>query len=78
MRSNYRVEIRGILPSGLQDELRRRFGEVVVHSNGARTVMPNLAVDQAALRAVLNLLWDVDGELLLVEAISPDAERVNR
>jgi hypothetical protein len=72
------VEVRGILPSGLNDELRRRFGAVDIQSDGARTVMPSLAVDQAALRAVLNLVWDVDGELLLVKAIPSDAERGNR
>jgi hypothetical protein len=78
MTTNYRVEVRGVLPSGLTDELRRRFGAVVVQSDGARTVMPALAVDQAALRAVLDLLWDVDGELLLVQAVPPRAEQGDR
>ncbi|RVX45211.1 hypothetical protein EDD27_7998 [Nonomuraea polychroma] len=78
MTTNYQVEVRGVLPSGLNDELRRRFGAVVVQSDGDRTMLPNLAVDQAGLRAVLDLLWDVDGELLLVKAIPSDAERGNR
>lgn len=77
MTTNYRVEVRGVLLSGLNDELRRRFSAVVVQSDGDRTVIPSMAVDQAALRAVLDLLWDVDGELLLVKAIPSDAERRN-
>ena len=66
----YHLEIRGRLPRVAQEELRRRFGEVEVRSQGARTVVSGLTVDQAALRAVLSLLWDVGSEVHLVRAVS--------
>jgi hypothetical protein len=70
----YRLEIRGRLPRVAQEELRRRFGDVEVRSQGARTVVSGLTVDQAALRAVLSLLWDLDSEVHLVRAMSLSGE----
>jgi hypothetical protein len=70
----YRLEIRGPLPRLAQEELRRRFGEVEVRSRGTRTVVSGLTVDQAALRAALNLLWDVGSEVHLVRALSPSGK----
>jgi hypothetical protein len=70
----YRLEIRGRLPSVAREELRRRFGEVEVRSGRARTVVSGLTVDQAALRAVLGLLWDVGCEIQLVRALSPSGQ----
>jgi hypothetical protein len=70
----YRLEIRGPLPRVAQEELRRRFGEVEVRSQGARTVVSGLTVDQAALRAVLSLLWDIGSEVHLVRAMSMSGE----
>ena len=70
----YRLEIRGRLPRVAHEELRRRFGEVEVRSWGACTVVSGLTVDQAALRAVLSLLWDIGSEVHLVRAISMSGE----
>ena len=70
----YRMEIRGRLPRVAEEELRRRFGDVEVRSQGVRTVVSGLTVDQAALRAVLSLLWDVGSEVHLVRAMSPSSE----
>ena len=74
MELTYRLEIRGPLPRVAQEELRRRFGEVEVRSRGAGTVVSGLTVDQAALRAVLSLLWDLGSEVHLVRAMSPSGE----
>ena len=71
----YRLEIRDRLPSVARAELRRRFGEVEVRSLGGRTVVSGLTVDQAALRAVLGLLWDIGCEVQLVHATSPFGEK---
>lgn len=68
MQLSYHLEIRGAIPRGAREELRRRFGDVVMRSDGDRTVLSGLTVDQAALRALLGLLWDVGGELHLVRA----------
>ncbi len=62
----YRVEIRGVLPAGLRAELRRRFGDFPISTRADRTVLSDLALDQAALRALLEQLWDVDSDLCLV------------
>jgi hypothetical protein len=70
----YRLEIRGRLPRIAQEELRRRFGEVEVHAQGALTVMSGLTVDQAALRAALSLLWDIGSEVHLVQVMSRPGE----
>jgi hypothetical protein len=64
----YRLEIRGPLPRIAQDQLRQRFGDVRAQSNGDRTLVSGHSADQAALRAVLSLLWDLGVEVLVVEA----------
>ncbi len=72
--TTYRLEISGPLPRTVREELRRRFGEIEVRSQEARTVLSGLAVDQSALRALLSLLWDLGSEIHLVQAISPSGE----
>jgi len=66
----YRLEIHGPLPRVVREELHRRFGDVQVRSDGDRTVVSGLTADQAALRAVLSLLWDLGSEVRLVQAIT--------
>ena len=68
MELTYRLEIRGPLPRIAQDQLRQRFGDVRMQSNGDRTLVSGHSADQAALRAVLSLLWDLGVEVLVVEA----------
>ena len=75
MELTYRLEIRGPLPRLARDELRRRFGEVEVRSEGELTVVPGLSADQSALRSVLSLLWDLGSEVRLVAAISPPGSK---
>ena len=55
-------------PRVAQDQLRERFGDVRVQSYGDRTLVSGLCADQAALRAMLSLLWDVGVEVRVVEA----------
>ena len=68
MELTYRLEIRGPLPRIAQDQLRERFGEVRLQSDGDRTLVSGNCADQSALRAVLSLLWDVGVEVRVVEA----------
>ena len=72
MKLRYKVEIRGALPSGLVNELRRRFGEFTHYTENDRTVLTRLDLDQAALRALLDQLWDVHSELRLVTTIEDE------
>jgi hypothetical protein len=66
----YDLEIRGKLPRGTLDELRQRFGDLGVMTDANRTVLSGVIVDQAALRALLGLLWDVGSEVRLVRAVA--------
>jgi hypothetical protein len=65
-----RLEIRGPLPRVARQELHRRFGDVQMRFDRDRTVASGLAADQAALRAVLSLLWDIGSEVRLVQAVT--------
>ena len=71
MEHAYRLEVSGPLPHVAREELRRRFGDVQVGSDGDRTVVSGLTVDQAALRAALSLLWDLGVEVRLVQTTAP-------
>lgn len=68
MELTYRLEIRGPLPRIAQDQLRERFGDVRMQPDGDRTLVSGQCADQAALRAMLSLLWDVGLEVRVVEA----------
>jgi hypothetical protein len=72
MMLRYRVEIRGALPGGLANELSRRFGEFAHYTENYRTVLTHLELDQAALRALLDQLWDVRCEIHLVSTIDDE------
>jgi hypothetical protein len=78
MTLRYRVEIRGALPDGLANELRRRFGEFTHHTEHDRTVLTHLDLDQAALRALLDQLWDVHSEVHLVTTTDNEVVREHR
>jgi hypothetical protein len=64
----YRLEIGGPLARVAQDQLRERFGDVRMQSDGDRTLVSGHCADQAALRAMLSLLWDVGLEVRVVQA----------
>jgi hypothetical protein len=78
MTLRYRVEIRGALPDGLANELRRRFGEFAHHTENGQTVLTHLDLDQAALRALLDQLWDAHSEVRLVTTIDDEVNREHR
>lgn len=56
----YRLLITGRLPQTVTEILADRFGSAaaVIHADQSRTVV-DIDGDQAALRALLTLLWDV-------------------
>lgn len=70
MELTYELEIRGKLPRGTNDELRQRFGDFLVRTEANRTVLSGILVDQAALRALLGMLWDVGSEIQLVRVVA--------
>jgi hypothetical protein len=64
--SEYRLEVAGPLPQGLGEEILRRFGPIEIHSEGTNTVLRGIDVDQAGLRALVQLVWEVGGDLLVL------------
>jgi hypothetical protein len=56
------VTLRGPLPQSLLGVIRTRFDHVSTAQDGAVLVVDT--VDQAALRALMTLLWDADQEVL--------------
>ena len=66
MTSKYHLALAGPVPRSVMELVRVRFGDVVVRSQPGRTVLEGLIADQAAVRALLNLLWDVGGDVRLL------------
>jgi len=64
--SRYRLALAGPVPRSVMELIRVRFGEVTVRSQHGRTLLEGVIADQAAVRALLNLLWDVGGEVRLL------------
>jgi hypothetical protein len=61
----YRVGVEPPLPDGVVAEIERRFGPVRA-TRGRRVSLHGTLTDQAALRGLLTLLWDVGAELVSV------------
>ena len=73
MASTYQLEIAGPVPRSVAELIRLRFGEVTIRSLPGRTEMAGPIADQAAIRALLNLLWDVGSEIRLLRVCSQRA-----
>jgi hypothetical protein len=61
----YRVGVGAPLPTGVLAEIERRFGPVRI-TRGRRVTLRGTLMDQAALRGLLTLLWDVNAEVVTV------------
>ena len=57
--SGYRLEVTGPLPRTVTELVADRFGPAVVIEEGDGGAVVILDGDQASLRALLTLLWDV-------------------
>jgi hypothetical protein len=66
MQRHCRVEVDRGLPTGLRDELDRRFGRLEVRDQPDRIVVSGLTLDQAGLRALLVTLWDAGVQVTAV------------
>lgn len=58
MVTRYRVTVEGAVAEAVVALLRDRFGAVAVRAEEDRTVLDGPIADQAALRALLTVLWD--------------------
>jgi hypothetical protein len=73
METTYQLAVSGPLPGRVRDALRRRFGNVPIVDEPGRTLIGGFQADQATLRAIVTLLWDVGGEVILLSS-SPSAQ----
>jgi hypothetical protein len=62
----YHLALAGPLPATVTEVIRVRFGEATIRSSADRTAFDGLLADQAAVRALLTLVWDVGGEIRLL------------
>lgn len=68
----FHLIVAGPVPAILAEVIRDRLGDVTIRSDARRTVLQGQLADQSAVRALLNLLWDVgsDVRLLRVRAVA--------
>jgi hypothetical protein len=66
MTSRFEVQVSGRLPQTLAESMSTRFGPVTIRMEPTSTVLTGRVCDQAALRALLDLIWDTGGSLLSV------------
>jgi hypothetical protein len=64
MTSRFELQVIGRLPQGLTEAIGARFGAVAVHRQPGSTAVTGSVIDQAELRALLNLVWDTGADLL--------------
>ncbi|MDF2977466.1 MAG: hypothetical protein K0S40_2194 [Actinomycetospora sp.] len=72
MGSTYRLVVTGPVPGAVVERIRARIGEVTTRSTGGGTVLEGPIADQAAVRALLDLLWDAGGAVRLLRVTDGD------
>ena len=66
MAFRFEVHVTGRLPQALTETIGTRFGRVAMGEWPNSTVLKGSIADQAALRALLGLIWDTGGSVLSV------------
>ncbi len=66
MGSSYELTLQGALPDTVAEVIGDRFGEVTIRRGSGRTVLEGRIADQAAIRALLDLVWDMGCEVRLL------------
>jgi hypothetical protein len=67
----FEVELGGRLPQALIRLMSERFGDVTPNEQQNTTTLHGSVPDQAALRALLCLIWDIGGTVLSVAVFTP-------
>jgi len=73
MTSRFEVHVAGRLPQTLSEAISTRFADAAVDKQPNSTVLTGSLAEQAALRALLALIWDTGGTVLFV-ARDPDRD----
>jgi len=63
----FEVHVTGRLPQGVTEAINTRLGKISTCQMPNSTVLNGSVADQAALRALLDLIWDTGGSVLLVD-----------
>jgi hypothetical protein len=71
MTSRFEARVAGRLPQALTELIASRFGQVTTHRLPDSTVLNGNVADQAAVRALLGLIWD-SGSSVLSFSVEPD------
>lgn len=66
MVSTYQLALEGSVPAVVAELIGVRFGEVTVRTGRGRTTLEGQIADQAAVRALLSLVWDMGCEVRLL------------
>lgn len=66
MTSTYHLQIAGPVPRSVAELIRVRFGDMTITAHSGRTEIQGPIADQAAVRALLNMLWDVGSDIRLL------------
>jgi hypothetical protein len=66
MQANFEVHVNGRLPRALTDAINSRFSAIAIRNQPTSTLLEGRIPDQAALRALLGLIWDTDSNVLSV------------
>ena len=73
MGSTYRLVVTGPVPGAVVERIRARIGDVTTRSAAGGTVLEGPIADQAAVRALLDLLWDAGGAVRLLRITERDS-----
>ena len=66
MGTTFELALGGVVPRTVAEVVRDRFGEVTIRQGSGRAVLVGRIADQAAIRALLDLLWDTGCEVTLL------------
>jgi hypothetical protein len=62
----FEVRVAGPVPHTVRGMIQLRFADVLVRRDAHTTVLDGTVVDQPAIRALLGMIWDAGGSILLL------------
>ena len=72
MTLRFHVHVAGRLPLALTEAVGARFEEIALRKQPTCTVLDGCIADQAAVRSLLNLIWDTGASVLSVNLDGDD------
>jgi hypothetical protein len=76
--STYHLQITGPVPRSVAELIRARFGDMTITSHPGRTEIQGPIADQSAVRALLNMLWDVGSDIRSLQVCERGGSRERR